>query len=155
MNNPKQHRTSIYSTFFDKEVPQAGYAAIAYAVIPLFNGLVRWMLWWIGFFNDTPGGGGRNQESFHYTPFVTAVTVGLYVITSAISGTLAFFIFRRSRFAVVAMLVWVILPQLYTWFVERSTAGSLASIIIVAFLARGARRIFQDHAEQKMGAEKV
>ena len=107
MNNPKEHKTSIYSTVFDKEVPQAGYAAIAFTVITLWTGLLRW----IGFFNETPGGGGGNQESFHYTPFVIAVTLGLNVI---IFGTLAFFIFRRSRFAVVAMLVLVILPQLYT-----------------------------------------
>jgi hypothetical protein len=151
MNNPKEHKTSIYSTVFDKEVPQAGYAAIAFTVIALWTGLLRW----IGFFNETPGGGGGHHESFHHTPFVIAVTVGLYVIIAAIPGTLAFFIFRRSRFAVVAMLLLVILPQLYTWFVARSIAGSLTSIIIAAFLARGARRIFQDHAEQKMEAEKV
>ena len=151
MNNPKEHKTSIYSTFFDKEVPQAGCAAIAYAVILLWNAL----LWWIGFFNETPSGGGDTQESFHHTPSITTGAVAPWVIMIAISGTLAFFIFRRSRFAVVAMLLLVILPQLYTWFVARSAAGSVASIIIATFLARGARRIFQDRAEQRMETEKV
>jgi len=45
--------------------------------------------------------------------------------------------------------------QLYTWLVAHSPAGTLVSIIVVAFLLRGARRMFQDYAEQKMEAEKV
>jgi fructose-specific phosphotransferase system IIC component len=86
---------------------------------------------------------------------ITAVVIVFSVIVAAISGVLAFFIFRRSRFAVVAMLVFVIAFQLYTWFVAHSPAGTLVSIIVVGFLLRGARRIFQYHAERQVEAEKV
>jgi hypothetical protein len=53
------------------------------------------------------------------------------------------------------MLVFVIVLQLYTWLVVHCPAGTLVSIIVVGFLVRGTRRIFQDHAEQTMEAEKV
>jgi divalent metal cation (Fe/Co/Zn/Cd) transporter len=86
---------------------------------------------------------------------MTAVAIVFSVIVAAISGVLAFFIFRRSRFAVVAMLVVVIVLQLFTWFVAHSPAGILVSIVVVAFLLRGARRMFQDYAEQKLESEKV
>ena len=61
----------------------------------------------------------------------------------------------RSRFAVVAMIVVVVVLQLFAWFVARSPAGTLVSIVVVAFLLRGARRMFQDYAEQKLEGEKV
>jgi hypothetical protein len=54
-----------------------------------------------------------------------------------------------------AMLALVVVLQLYTWFVAHSPAGTLVSIIVVGFLFRGARRIFQDYAEQKMESEKA
>jgi len=50
------------------------------------------------------------------------------------------------------MLVLVVVLQLYTWFIAHSPAGTLVSIIVVAFLLRGAWRMFQDYAEQKMEA---
>jgi hypothetical protein len=53
------------------------------------------------------------------------------------------------------MLVFVVGLQLYTWFVMRSPSGSLLSIIVTGFLLRGARRIFQDHAEREANIEKV
>ena len=53
------------------------------------------------------------------------------------------------------MLVLVVVLQFYTWFVAHSPAGTLVSIIVVGFLLRGARRIFQDYAEQQMESEKV
>jgi fatty acid desaturase len=108
-----------------------------------------------------PGTGGilnrdfASQQRLEHTPFMAAVAVAFSVIIAAISGFLAFFIFRRNRFAVIAMLVFVVVLQLYTWFVAHSPAGSLVSIIVVGFLLRGARRIFQDQTERKMEAEKV
>ena len=77
------------------------------------------------------------------------------VVIAAVSGVLAFGILRRSRVAVVAMLIFVIVLQLYTWVVARSVAGTLVTIIVVGFLLRGARRMFQDHAERAMDATKV
>ena len=89
-----------------------------------------------------------NQQWLQHTPLVTAITVGFSLIVAAISAALAFGIFRRSRFAVVAMIGFVVVLQLYTWLVALSIGGSLVSIIVVAFLVRGARRMFQDHAER-------
>ena len=52
------------------------------------------------------------------------------------------------------MLVFVILLQLYTWLIAHSVTGTLVTIVVVAFLLRGARRMFQDHAENQLDAAK-
>ena len=151
MDYPKEGSTSLYD-YSDKSIPQAGYAAIAYAAINLFGGVLALIQY---FLYHTPGKGSvlpddfAAQQYLQHTPFITAVAVAFSVIVAAISGVLAFFIFRRSRFAVVAMLALVVLLQLYTWIVARSIAGTLVAIVVVAFLSRGARRIFQDHAERE------
>jgi hypothetical protein len=157
MDYPKEDSKSLYD-YSDKSVQHAGYAAIAYAVVNLFSGLLAWIQY---FLYHRPGAGGftnhdfASQQYLQYTPLITAVAVVFSIIIAAISTVLAFFIFRRSRFAAVAMLVFVIVLQLYTWFVAHSPAGTLVSIIVVGFLLRGARRIFQDYAERKMEAERV
>ena len=157
MGCPKEGSSSLYD-YSDKSISHAGYAATAYAVISLFSGLLAWIQY---FLYHRPGTGGLlgheflSQQYLQHTPFVTAVAIAFSVIIAAISGVLAFFIFRRSRFAVVDMLVFVIVLQLHRWFAAHSPAGTLVSIMAVGFLLRGARRIFQDHAERKMEAEKV
>ena len=157
MDYPKEHSKSLYD-YSDKSVQHAGYAAIAYAAVNLFSGVLAWIQY---FLYHRPGTGGllnrdfASQQYLQHTPLITAVAVAFSAILAAVSGVLAFFIFRRSRFAVVAMLVLVVFLQLYTWFVAHSLAGALVSIVVVAFLLRGARRMFQDYAEQKMEAEKV
>ena len=116
MDYPKEGSASLYD-YSDKSVQHAGYAAIAYAVINLFTGLLAWLQY---FLYHRPGTGGFishdfvSQQYLQHTPFNTVVAVVFSVIIAAISGVLAFFIFRRSRFAVVAMLVFVIVLQLYT-----------------------------------------
>jgi hypothetical protein len=138
-------------------VQHAGYAAVAYAVISLFSGFLAWIQYYL---YHRPGTGGvlnhdfAAQQYLQHTPLITAVEIGLSMIIATIAGVLAFFIFRRSRFAIVAMLVFVALLQLYTWLIIHSVQGSLVSIVVIAFLLRGARRMFQDHAEQKMDAKK-
>ena len=157
MEYPKEHSKSVYD-YSDKSVQHAGYAAIAYAAITLFSGVLAWIQY---FLYHRPGTGGilnrdfAAQQYLEHTPLTTAIVLGFSIIIAAISGVLAFFIFRRSRFAVIAMLVLVIVLQLYTWFAAHSPAGTLVSIVVVAFLLRGARRMFQDHAEQKLEAERV
>jgi hypothetical protein len=157
MDYSKEHSKSLYD-YSDKSIPHAGYAAIAYAVITLFSGLLAWIQFML---YHTPGTGGFlhhdfvSQQWLQHAPLITAVAVAFSVIIAAVSGVLAFGIFRRSRVAVVAMVVFVVVLQLYTWFVARSPAGTLVTIIVVGLLLRGARRIFQDHAERKMEAEKV
>lgn len=69
------------------------------------------------------------------------------LITGAILGSLVFGIFRKSRVAVVLTLVSVVGLQLYTWFVQHLSAGTLLSVIVTGFLLRGAKRIFEDHQE--------
>jgi hypothetical protein len=138
-------------------VQHAGYAAIAYAIIALFSGVLALIQ---HFIYHRPGAGGIlshefvSQQYLQHTPLLTAVAVGFSIIIAAISGVLSFFISRHSRFAVVAMLTVVVVLQLFTWFAARSSAGTLVSIIVAGFLLRGARRIFQDHAERRLDATK-
>jgi ABC-type dipeptide/oligopeptide/nickel transport system permease component len=112
------------------------------------------------FLYHTPGKGSvlpddfAAQQYLQNTPLVAAVSVVFSVIIAVISGVFAFFIFRRSRVAIVLMLAFVILLQLYTWLVAHSAAGTLVTIIVVGFLLRGARRMFQDHAEAQLDATK-
>ena len=154
MEYPKEPNVSIYD-FSDKSIPHAGYAAITYAILSLFNGLLAWILY---FAYHRPVGGFQDQEFLaqqYLQPLLTAEARVFSVIVAVISGTLAFGILRHSRIAVVAMLVFVIVLQLDAWFGAHSLAGTLVSIIVVGFLLRGARRIFQDHAERKLQAQKV
>jgi hypothetical protein len=133
MDYPKEGSTSLYD-YTDKSIPQAGYAAIVYAVISTLSTGLAWF--------RAPG-----------TPWIAIVVVA--VIIGLFFGALAFGIYRKSRVAVIIMLVFVIGLQLYTWFVMRSASGTILSIIVTGFLLRGARRIFQDHAERAMEAQRV
>ena len=157
MDYPKENSKSLYD-YSDKSVQHASYAAIAYGVISLSSGVLAWIQY---FLYHRPRKGGvlpddfAAQQYLQHTPLLTAVAVVFSILIAAISGTLAVFILRRSRFAVVAMVLVVVLLQIYTWFVTHSPAGTLVSIVVVALLLRGARRMFQDYAEQKLEAEKV
>ncbi len=157
MDYPKENSKSLYD-YSDKSVQHAGYAAIAYAVINLVTGLLAWIQY---FLYHRPGTGGVLNQDFaseqylQHTPLITAIAVGSSVIIAAVSGVFAAGIFRGSRFAVVAMLVLVVVLQLFTWIVARSPAGTLVSIVVAGFLLRGTRRIFQDHAERQMEAGKT
>jgi len=152
----KRPTTSVYD-YSDKSVPQAGYAAIAYGVIALVTGLFALLQY---FLYHRPGTGGFMSHDFvaqqylQHTPFVTAVALVFSIIIAAISGVLALGIFRRSRVAIAAMIVFVVALQLYSWLVARSVAGTLVTIVVTAFLFRGARRMFQDHAERELDASK-
>jgi hypothetical protein len=156
MDYPNENSKSLYD-YSDKSVQHAGYAAIAYAAINVFGAVLALIQY---FLYHRPGTGGllnrefASQQWLQHTPLITAIAVAFSILIAAISAVLAFFIFRRSRFAVVAMVVFVLVLQLYTWFVARSIAGTLVTIIVVAFLLRGARRMFQDHAELELDATK-
>jgi len=127
MDYPKEGSTSLYD-YSDKSISHAGYAAVVYAVISTLTIGLAWF--------QAPS-----------TPWLAIVIVAS--IIALFFGALAFGIFRKSRIAVVVMLVFVVGLQLYTWFIMRSPSGSLLSIIVTGFLLRGARRIFQDHAERE------
>jgi hypothetical protein len=157
MDYPKDQSRSLYD-YSDKSVQHAGYAAIACGAVNLFSGVLAWIQYFLYHRPGTVGVLNRDFASEQYlehTPLITAVAVVFSVILAAVSGVLAFLIFRRKRLAVVVMLVLVIALQLYTWFVGHSLAGTLVSVVVVAFLLRGARRMFQDHAERQMEAGKV
>jgi hypothetical protein len=117
-----------------KTIPQAGYTAIVYAVISTRSIGLAW---------------------FHASSTRSLAIVLRALIIGLLFGALAFGIFRRSRVAIILMLVSVVGLQPYTWFVMHSPSGSLLSIIVTAFLLRGARRIFQDDAERETEAETV
>ena len=128
----KQGSRSLYD-YSDKSIPQAGYAAIVYAVISTLTTGLSWF---------------RAPT----TPWLALVVVALVI--GAFFGGLAFGIFRKSRVAVVLMLVLVVGLQLYTWLILHSISGTLLSIVVTGFLLRGARRIFQDHAEREANVKK-
>jgi hypothetical protein len=133
MEYPKEGSTSVYD-YTDRSIQQAGYAAIVYAVVSVVSTGLVWF--------QAPS-----------TPWVAlgvvAVIIGLFF------GGLAFGIFRKSSVCVVIMLVLVVGFQLSTWFIVRSASGSLLSIVVTGFLLRGARRIFQDHAERQSEGDKA
>ncbi len=137
MNDPQRVTTSLYD-YTDKSIPHAGVAAIVYGVIALASALLAWL-----------------QAALYARPAPIMAWVIGSIIVAIISGILAFGLFRRSRVAVVLMLILVIVPQLYTWFIAHSVAGTLVSIVVAGFLLRGARRIFQYHAEREMDAQKI
>jgi hypothetical protein len=133
MEYSREGSTSVYD-YADRSIQQAGYAAIVYAVVSMVSTGLAWF--------QAPS-----------TPLL-ALTV-MAVIIGVFFGGLAFGIFKKSRVCVVIMLVLVVGFQLYTWFVLRSASGSLLSVIATGFLLRGARRIFQDHAERRSEGDKA
>ncbi len=133
MDYPQKEGSSSLYDYSDKSVPQAGYAAIVYAVISTLTTGLSWF---------------RAPT----TPWLALVIVALVI--GAFFGALAFGIFRKSRVAVVVMLVFVVGLQLYTRLILHSISGTLLSIVVTGFLLRGARRIFQDHAERQANIEK-
>lgn len=152
MDYPPEDSKSLYD-YSDKSVRHAGYAAITYAAVNLFGGALALIQYFI---YHRPGTGGLishdfvSQQYLQHTPLVTAISLAFSIVVAAVSGFLAFLIFRGSRFAVITMVAVVVLLQLFTWFVAHSAAGSLISIVVAAFLLRGARRIFQDHSERQL-----
>lgn len=157
MDYPKEGSRSLYD-YSDNSVKHAGYAAVAYAIISLFSGVLVWIQY---FLYHRPGTGGilnrdfAAQQYLQHNPLDTAAAVGFSVVVALISVVLAYFIFRRSRFAIVSMIFIVIVLQLFTWFVAHSGAGTLLSIVVAALLLRGARRMFQDHAERQLEKTKA
>jgi hypothetical protein len=114
MDYPREGSTSLYD-YSDKSISHAGYAAAAYAVISLFSGLLEWIQYFLYHRAGTGGFLGHeflSQQYLQHTPLITAVAIASSVVIAAISGAIAFFIFRRSRFAVMAMLVFVVVFQL-------------------------------------------
>ena len=133
MDYPKKEGSSSLYDYSDKSIPQAGYAAIVYAVISTLTTGLSWF---------------RAPTTSWLALVVVALVIGAFF------GGLAFGIFRKSRVAVVLMLVLVVGLQLYTWLILHSISGTLLSIVVTGFLLRGARRIFQDHAERQANIEK-
>jgi hypothetical protein len=133
MDHPKEGSSSLYD-YTDRSIQQAGYAAIVYAVVSVVSTGLAWF--------QAPS-----------TPWLALAVAG--VIIGLFFGGLAFGIFKKSRVCVVIMLVLVVGFQFYTWFIVRSASGSLLSIVVTGFLLRGARRIFQDHAERRSEGDKA
>ena len=133
MDYPQKEGSSSLYDYSDKSIPQAGYAAIVYAVISTLTTGLSWF---------------RAPTTSWLALVVVALVIGAFF------GGLAFGIFRKSRVAVVLMLVLVVGLQLYTWLILHSISGTLLSIVVTGFLLRGARRIFQDHAERQANIEK-
>jgi len=112
-------------------IRQAGYVAVVYGVIfvagAIFGSLGTPSAWWIRL-------------------------TGLVIPIVIVIGLLAFGIFKKSRVAVVLMIVLVVGNQLFTWILLRSFTGIVVCLIVTGFLIRGAKRIFEKHRKFKLGA---
>src|ERR1051326_1140879 len=116
MDYPDEQSKSLYD-YSDKSVQHAGYAAIAYAAISLLGGVLAWVQYFIYHRPGNPSAVRNHfaaQQYLQHTPLLTAVAIAVSIVIAPISGVLAFFIFRLSRFAIIAMLVLVIVLQLFT-----------------------------------------
>jgi hypothetical protein len=144
MDYPKEGSTSLYD-YSDKSVQHAGYAAVAYAIVSLFSGLLAFLQYFLYYrpgTGDFQGHEFLSQQYLQHTPLVTAAAVAFSVIIAVFSGGLAFLIFWRSRFAVVAMLIFVVLFQLYTWSIGHSFAGTFVSIVVAGFCCAAREKYF-------------
>ncbi|MEY2489591.1 MAG: hypothetical protein QOC70_1533 [Verrucomicrobiota bacterium] len=133
MDYPKQSSISLYD-YSDKSIPQAGYATIVYSVVYTLSTAAVWF--------RAPN-----------TPLAAVIIAASIIIV--FFGTLAFGIFRKSRIAVITILVFVVGIQLYTWFIARSITGTILSVVVTGFLLRGARRIFQYHVEREEAEQRA
>jgi phosphate/sulfate permease len=131
VNDMPIDKTPLYD-YTDPRVRQAGYAAIIYGVISLASALLILL-----------------KARLDAIPASAVALIVAGVIAASISGGLAFGIFRRSKVAVILMIALVVIPQLYTWFVARSVAGTLVSIVVTAFLLRGAKAMFEPPDDDK------
>lgn len=138
--------TSSLYDYTDKTVRNGGMAAIAYGVIALAEALLEWLQFFLYHrptSSDSLDHSWLSRQWLEHTPAQTAWAVFGGVTIAAASGVLAFGIFRRSKVAITLMLLLVCGLQLYTWIIIHSASGSIVSIVVVAFLARGAVRIFE------------
>ena len=138
--------TSSLYDYTDKSVRNAAMAAIAYGVIALAGALLQWLQFFLYHrpsSNDLFDHGWLSQQWLEHTPAQTALAVFGGVMIATASGILAFGIFRRSKTAITFMLLLVAGLQLYSWFILHSISGSVVSIIVAAFLTRGAAPIFE------------
>jgi hypothetical protein len=137
--------SSLYD-YTDKSVRNAGTAAIVYGVAALVSALLEWLQFFLYHrvsSGDSLDHSWLSQQWLEHTPGRSATALVVGVLAAAISGILAAGIFRRSKIAIVLMLLVVIVLQLHTWFILHSISGSFVSIIVAAFLVRGAARIFE------------
>jgi hypothetical protein len=82
-------------------------------------------------------------------PEIVTWFVGDFVFTAIVLGLLALGIQRRSRAAAVGAIIYIVAMQLYTWFIIGTAAGTIISVIVIAFLLRGAKRISEIQAENR------
>ncbi|CAA9251596.1 MAG: hypothetical protein AVDCRST_MAG42-2263 [uncultured Chthoniobacterales bacterium] len=111
----------------DTGIRHAAIAALAYGALRALSAFI----------------GGMQQPSAAVWFFIDFAVAGLVL------GLLAYFISRRSRIAVVLAIAYVAGTQLYVWFGIRSAAGTIVSAIVIGFLFRGARRIFEYHRQRR------
>lgn len=131
MNDTPIERTPLYD-YTDPRVRQGGYAAIIYGVISLASALLILL-----------------KARLDAVPASAVAWIVSGVTVAGLSGALAFGIFRRSKVAVILMIILVVIPQLYTWFIAHSVAGSLVSIVVTTFLLRGAKAIWEPPDDEK------
>ena len=124
-NDERPRSLSVYD-YSDKSIQHAWIATLAYAGLRALSALI-----------------GALQQ-----PAMTLWFIIDFAIVGVVLGLLAFFIYKKSRVAVVLAIIYIVGTQFYIWMAVRSTMGTFVSIIVTGFLLRGAKRIFEFHREQ-------
>ena len=117
---------SVYD-YSDKSIQHAWIAVLAYAGLRALSALI-----------------GALQQ-----PAMTLWFVIDFAVVGVVLGLLAFFIYKKSRVAVVLAIIYIVGTQFYIWLAMRSGTGTFVSIIVTGFLLRGAKRIFEFHREKR------
>ena len=124
-DDDRPRSVSVYD-YSDKSIQHAWIAVLAYAGLRALSAII-----------------GALQQ-----PSMTVWFVIDFAVVGVVLGLLAFFIYRKSRVAVVLAIVYIVGTQLYIWLALRSGTGTIVSVIVTGFLLRGAKRIFEFHRER-------
>jgi hypothetical protein len=123
-NDERPRSISPYD-YSDKSIRHAWIAVLAYAGLRAFGALI-----------------GSLREP------AMAVWFGIdFAVVAVLLGGLALGIHKESRVAVVSAIVVVIGMQILAWVTSGWFSGTIVSVIVTGFLLRGAKRIFEHHAE--------
>ena len=128
--NDEPARSRSPYDYSDKSIRHAWIAVLAYGGLRSLSAII----------------GGLQQPAMAVWFVIDFAAVALVL------GLLAFGIYKKSRIAVVAAIIYIVGTQLYVWFVLGTPAGTIIAVVVTGFLLRGAKRIFEFHRERREAA---